>query len=120
VCNYNWDLTDARVVCRQLGYLGVLKTRIQSDEKLGKFRAPIWWANVRCTGGELRLEDCSKDNWTEHTCDHSDDVVLECLPEKADAAGTRQNERIRLADGNSTYSGRVEVQFGKFISYSTD
>lgn len=44
-----------------------------------------------------------------HTCDHKDDVVVECLP-RTDAT-IHRNATIRLKDGNSSYSGRVEVLF---------
>ena len=55
VCSYGWDLSDAQVVCHQLGYPGVLKP-LTSQADGGMRGSPIWWANVRCTGDESRLE----------------------------------------------------------------
>jgi serine protease 12 (motopsin) len=109
VCSYDWDFNDAEVACRQMGYPGVLNSLTSRLDAYGEFRGPIWWASVGCTGGELRLEDCPKDNSSVHTCDHKDDVVVECLP-RTDAT-IHRNATIRLKDGNSSYSGRVEVLF---------
>ena len=56
ICNDDWDINDARVVCRQLGYnyaAGVLQRSPVPDGS-----GPIWLRNVRCTGSEQRLIDC--------------------------------------------------------------
>ncbi|KAJ8023241.1 Antigen WC1.1 [Holothuria leucospilota] len=51
-----WDLVDARVVCRQLGY----ETAISITENVlfGKFSGPVWMGDVQCTGKEKSISRC--------------------------------------------------------------
>ena len=58
VCDSRWDLADATVVCRQLGYL-----RAEGANRSAAFGAgsgPSWYSSLRCTGTEKNLTECSK------------------------------------------------------------
>ena len=69
VCSYDWDLSDAQVACRQLGYPGVLKSLTSPlDDDIREFEGPIWWANVGCTGGELSLEVIHTPHFARQVC----------------------------------------------------
>ena len=48
----------------------------------------IWMDEVRCTGEETRLADCSFGGWGVHNCWHYKDVYVECMepPPPAPAA----------------------------------
>ena len=54
----NWDINDATVVCRQLGY----STALLSGYRLF-FSAdvPHWFTNFRCYGNESSLDQCAWD-----------------------------------------------------------
>ena len=58
VCDSNWDFLDARVVCLQLGYLRAVGA--PRSGALGAGSGPSWYSNVRCTGTERNLTECSK------------------------------------------------------------
>ena len=77
VCDDNWDLNDAKVVCRQLGFLGV-KSALQGN-KVVDGSGQIWLDNVACTGSEQLLTNCSHGGWGIHNCDHGEDAGVECL-----------------------------------------
>ena len=56
---WNWDINGAHVVCRQLGYPGVIS--FGSSYQFGIGNGPSLFENVRCLGNESNFEECSKD-----------------------------------------------------------
>ena len=62
VCDTNWDIHDAAVVCRQLEYQGAIIATVGSAFWSGPTNR-IWLRNVRCFGEENSLKDCSHDLW---------------------------------------------------------
>ena len=54
LCADDWDLTDATVVCRELGFQRAGKTYKTEDGIRGK----IWFDKVQCTGNESLLSEC--------------------------------------------------------------
>ena len=74
VCDYYWDLKDANVVCRQLGFAGAVAAN--TFEAFGQRK--IWMDNVRCTGDEISLKECGHRGWGINKCDHSEDAGVIC------------------------------------------
>ncbi|CAG5122350.1 unnamed protein product [Candidula unifasciata] len=56
VCDDSWDITDASVVCRQLGY--TLAVRATNQSEFGPGRKKLWLSEVGCNGTEKRLDEC--------------------------------------------------------------
>ena len=76
VCDDYWDLKDAIVVCRQLGYTTAVRRSISAE--FGEGTGRIWRDNVRCSGTENRLSSCSASYWGSNDCYHSDDAGVVC------------------------------------------
>ena len=76
VCDDSWDLNDAKVVCRQLGFGGAIKAYISAA--FGPGDGKIWMDDVRCTGRERSLAECSHNVWGIEDCDHSEDAGVLC------------------------------------------
>lgn len=76
VCDDQWDLRDAEVVCKQLGCGYALNVSGQG----GLFppgRGPIQRDELNCTGSEENLWDCpaAQDG---HDCGHKEDAGVVC------------------------------------------
>ena len=95
VCDDAWDINDANVVCRQLGF-SQLATNAWSGAYYGQGSGPIWIDDVACSGSESHIYDCRHRGWGNNDCTHSRDASVQC------------SANIRLANGGVNY-GRVEV-----------
>ena len=79
VCNYNWDLADATVVCHQLGYLRAVGAPLYASTIYGAGSGPSWYSNVGCTGTEMNLTGCSSHfTLSGNACPHSQDAGVVC------------------------------------------
>ena len=80
MCHYSWDIYDAIVVCRQLGYpYGEVEDFDYSH--FGEGTGEVWMDDVSCTGLEKSLSDCPHDGWgkTRSYCDdHDRDAGVRC------------------------------------------
>ena len=69
-----WDLDDAMVVCRMLGYSSVRAFHVQ----YGIGSGTVWMSNLMCTGNESSISECLHIGWGETNCDHTQDAGLTC------------------------------------------
>ena len=76
VCDDFWDLNDATVVCRQLGYLRAVFAYRTSQ--FGEGTGPIWLDNIHCNGTESRLDQCPHNGIGVHDCIHFEDAGVQC------------------------------------------
>lgn len=76
VCDDNWDILDARVVCRQLGYPDAVAAPLAA--RYGQGVGKIWINNVQCLGNEFDLFACTHNGIGNHNCEHNQDAAVEC------------------------------------------
>ncbi|NXT45616.1 DMBT1 protein, partial [Pluvianellus socialis] len=97
VCDDSWSLTDAKVVCREVGCGQALSAVFEAA--FGQGSGPIWLDEVTCAGTEAALSLCRARSWGSHNCNHGEDAGVECT----------EPTQVRLVNGSSRCSGRVEV-----------
>ena len=80
VCDSNWDLADATVICHQLGFLRAVGA--PRSATFGAGSGPSWYSNVRCAGTENNLTECSKSiSLIGKACSHSRHAGVMCSSE---------------------------------------
>ena len=76
MCNDHFDINDANVVCRELGYPGAARYRYSA--RFGQGSGPIWLDDLFCMGTETSLHYCTRNGIGSHDCGHSEDVGVVC------------------------------------------
>ena len=76
ICDDGWDINDAQVVCRQLGF--PLASRAIGSASFGQGSGDILLDDVDCNGGEAFIESCISRGFRQHNCAHSEDASVEC------------------------------------------
>ena len=76
VCDDSWDINDARVACRQLGFPDVEAAYHGSDVRDGT--GQIWLDDLYCKGYESSLFSCPNNGMGRHDCNHGKDAGVRC------------------------------------------
>uniref|UniRef100_A0A8C6ESZ9 SRCR domain-containing protein n=1 Tax=Marmota marmota marmota TaxID=9994 RepID=A0A8C6ESZ9_MARMA len=101
ICDDSWDLSDAHVVCRQLGCGVALEATISAH--FGEGSGPIWLDELNCTGQEAHVWQCPSQGWGQHNCSHKKDAGVICSEFLA----------LRLVSEDQKCAGWLEIFYNK-------
>ncbi|XP_033097344.1 deleted in malignant brain tumors 1 protein-like [Anneissia japonica] len=114
VCGNGWDIQDADVVCKELGYDGAAEAFDNSDI-FGEGTGSIILENVECLGTESSLTQCLNQGWGVHNCTHSRDAGVRCIEpsqlRRNVSAESLPSGTTRLVNGATNKEGRLEVYY---------
>ncbi|XP_030846819.1 neurotrypsin-like [Strongylocentrotus purpuratus] len=77
VCNRYWELEDANIVCRQLGFPGAIR-QITNAQVFGAGSGLVHLDGVECDGYEASIMDCPRSAFGS-VCNHDQDAGVMCL-----------------------------------------
>ena len=78
VCDNSFSISDANVVCRELGY-SFNGTQVLLISEFSQGSGPIFLDEVACDGEEERIMECGGTAPGVHTCTHNQDVAIRCI-----------------------------------------
>ena len=76
VCDNGWDLSDAQVVCNELGLGKAVAAR--PNAFYGQGSGQIRLDDISCVGTEKTIRNCSHKGWGSHNCSHTEDASIKC------------------------------------------
>ncbi|XP_049330428.1 scavenger receptor cysteine-rich type 1 protein M130-like isoform X2 [Astyanax mexicanus] len=98
VCGDDWDMSDAAVVCRELGCGEAVDALGKSH--FGSGSGPIWMDDVDCSGSESRLKNCRSPVWGKHDCNETHNSGVICSGARL-VLGSRCSGRVEVLHGES-------------------
>jgi len=76
VCDDDWDLNDAQVVCIELGFGNAVVAKHSAF--YGEGSGQIWLDDLNCVGTEWTIGNCSHGGWGVENCNHGEDASVKC------------------------------------------
>ncbi|KAF5889683.1 scavenger receptor cysteine-rich type 12, partial [Clarias magur] len=95
VCDHQWNIRNAQVVCRQLDCGSALSA--DRNVSFGPGEGTIWLNRVKCRGDEIHLWDCH----------HSLKNHTDCSPAGVTCAAQRDRSTVSTTTHTTTTSGRA-------------
>lgn len=76
VCKDEFDIKDARVFCRYLGFSGALG--IFNGTLVGPGEGPVILSDMMCKGNEETPFNCKQNEFEDNDCTHEEDAGIIC------------------------------------------
>lgn len=88
MCSRSWDLSDAHVVCRQLGCGSALQIYAKTYSKSKE--TDMWLFPGTCHGNETSFWQCKNWQWGGLSCEHYEEAQVTCSGKTFDSFVKKQ------------------------------
>ena len=78
VCSDFFDVQDAEVICRMVGFPGAVSVEVKGRFGAGNSSQKILLDDLWCSGQESSVASCSFRGWGSHNCSHNQDAGVVC------------------------------------------
>lgn len=79
ICDDEWGASEARVVCKQLGYIDSEDSIAYGSGYYGRGLASIHLDELKCVGTENSLNACEHPEVGQHDCINAEDAGVLCI-----------------------------------------
>lgn len=76
ICDDHFDLINANVICKELGYAGAVNKKVVTDTEAHS-QTKVIINELHCDPDDYFWQ-CSHHNFGQPICDHSEDVKISC------------------------------------------
>ncbi|KAH3861476.1 hypothetical protein DPMN_024406 [Dreissena polymorpha] len=97
VCDDDFTVNSAKVVCRMLGFTDTETAKYIQPSVYGPGNGNILLDSLNCLGNETDIADCSHQAWEATDCSNSEDIGVDC------------RTHMRIEQGSTPHDGQVEV-----------
>ena len=80
ICDDDWDIEDAKVVCKMLGYSSADAYFTEARFGYNNFGNSFILDNLQCTGSESSIFDCIHPEEFSHDCESNEIAGVRCTP----------------------------------------
>ena len=78
VCSDFFDVQDAEVICRMVGFPGAVSAEVKGRFGAGNSSQKILLDDLWCSGQESSVASCTFRGWGSHNCSHNQDAGVVC------------------------------------------
>ena len=80
ICDDYWNIDDARVICRQLGFTDAIAAPCCQTFKGKNKPSKFWLDDVSCHGNETDIGQCQHKPWGVNDCFPTSQASVVCKP----------------------------------------